>query len=364
LSERLAGADLWSPVVVAGVRLRNRVSVASMTRTSATESGEVTPQMARYYEHFARGGWGLVATEAVFIDHEQSRCRARQPGLATARQRDSWRVVVDAVHAHGAAIFVQLQHAGALAEVGDLPGVAPSAVAPRSKLPLPTPRALTRDEIACIHERFAEAAARAAEAGFDGVELHGGNGYLIDQFLTDYTNHRTDEYGGPIADRVRFAAEAVRAVRAAVPAGYPVGMRLSQHKTADPDYRWPGGDADVRTICHALTVAGVSFLHIGGQRVPSCACGNGQLVCAIAREAASAIVIANGGLESPDRARTLIAAGDADLVSIARGALANPDWPHRVASGLPLSSFDPEMIRPSATLDRAEDWLRAQVLRT
>jgi 2,4-dienoyl-CoA reductase-like NADH-dependent reductase (Old Yellow Enzyme family) len=353
--------DLFSPLTLDGMRLRNRAVVAPMTRTSATAAGEATPQMLRYYEAFARGGWGLVETEATYIDEEQSQCRAGQPGLATARQRDAWRAVVDSVHAHGACVAVQLQHAGALAETrrDGVPSVAPSAVEPRSKQPLPMPRALTRGEIARIHEHFARAASLGVEAGFDAVELHGGNGYLIDQFLTPETNHRTDEYGGPTTHRVRFAVEAVQAVRAVVPRGYPVGVRVQQHKTADPGYTWAGGDVDVRTIVGALVAAGASFVHIGGQSAPARANGNGQLVCSLAKLSGT-VVIVNGGLEAPERAGAILAAGDADLVSIARGALANPDWPHRVSSGLPLRRFDPAMIRPVATLDRAEAWRHEQ----
>ena len=353
--------DLFSPFTIGGMRLRNRAVVAPMTRVSATAGGEATPQMLRYYEAFARGGWGLVETEATYIDEERSQCRAGQPGLATPRQREAWRPIVDSAHAHGARIVVQLQHAGALAETrrDGVPSVAPSAIEPRSRQPLSMPRALTRGEIERIHERFARAASLAVEAGFDGVELHGGNGYLIDQFLTPETNERTDEYGGPMTHRVRFAVEAVQAVRAVVPHAYPVGVRVSQHKTADPGYVWSGGEGDVRTIVSALVAAGASFVHIGGQSAPARANGSGPLVCALAKLSGAA-VIANGGLEAPERAGAILAAGSADLISIARGALANPEWPHRVASGLPLRRFDPAMIRPVATLDRAETWRHEQ----
>src|SRR5262249_4115629 len=146
--------------------------------------------------------------------------------------------------------------------------VAPSPVPPRSSKPLPTPRELTGDEIVRIQRHFGDAAARAVEAGFDGVELHGTNGDLIDQFLTDYTNGRTDRYGGPCVNRIRFACDAVRAVRRAVPADYPVGIRLNQAKSYDPAYEWPGGAVDAVTICRALVDAGASFLHIAGLTEP------------------------------------------------------------------------------------------------
>jgi 2,4-dienoyl-CoA reductase-like NADH-dependent reductase (Old Yellow Enzyme family) len=357
LSDGIGVDRLFEPVSLGRLTLANRAVVAPMTRLSATAEGEVTPQMRRYYEQFARGGWGLVETEATYIDEEHSQCRANQPGLATARQRDAWRTIVDAVHDHGAPFFVQLQHAGALADARNRAGaVAPSAVEPRSKTRLPIPRSLTHEGIARIHDHFARAAELAVEAGFDGVELHGANGYLVDQFLTDYTNRRTDDYGGAVANRIRFAVEAVRAIRRVVPPAFPVGVRVSQHKTADPDYTWPGGEADAVTIFAALAEAGATFLHCGGQNAPSRARMSGAILSGLARRITGVPVMANGGLHQPERARALVASGDADLVSLARGALANTDWPRRVLAGLPLSDFDRAMIRPAATLDNAEAW--------
>jgi 2,4-dienoyl-CoA reductase-like NADH-dependent reductase (Old Yellow Enzyme family) len=353
----ISNADLFSSMTLGTVTLRNRTVVAPMTRLSATVDGLVTDRMVAYYEDFARGGWGLIETEGTYIDEEHSQCRSQQPGLATANHRDAWRRVVDAVHARGAAIFVQLQHAGALAEAHRYrpEAVAPSPVTPHGPRPLPLPRELTRTEIVRIGEHFARASERAVVAGFDGVELHGANGYLIDQFLTDYTNLRTDGYGGSIANRIRFAAEAVEAVRRRVPAGFPVGVRLNQSKTNDPSYVWPGGEADARTIFRSIVAAGASFIHIAGLNAPH-ATRVGQMLPEIAKSLTSVVVIANGGLDDPVRASELIASGRADLVSLARGALANPDWPQRVAANLPLAAYDPAMIRPVPTLENADAW--------
>jgi 2,4-dienoyl-CoA reductase-like NADH-dependent reductase (Old Yellow Enzyme family) len=349
---------LFSSLRVGAVTLANRAVVAPMTRVSAANDGRITDQIVRYYERFACGGWGLIVTEATYCDDEYSQCKLRQPGMATAAHQEAWHRLVRAVHAHGTPIFMQLQHAGALAEArvhrGD--AVAPSAVEPRSRRPLPLPRELTQDEIGRICEGFAQAAARAVAAGFDGIELQGDNGYLIDQFLTDYTNRRSDRYGGPMANRVRFAAEAIRAVRRAVPDDYPVGMRLSPGKSNDPQYRWPGGEADAATIFGAVVAAGASFLHIGGRSGQPPCLATGRLLPELARRLTGVAVIANGGLEDPARAEALLAADHADLVSIARGALANPDWPVRVAADLPLIPYDAGMVQPVPTLDNAEAW--------
>jgi 2,4-dienoyl-CoA reductase-like NADH-dependent reductase (Old Yellow Enzyme family) len=331
--------------------------VAPMTRLSATEQGHVTDRMIAYYKEFARGGWGLIETEGTYIDEEHSQCRNRQPGLATITHRDAWRRVVEAVHARGAGVFIQLQHAGALAEARQYrpEAVAPSAVAPHGPKALRVPRELARAEIVDIQENFARASGRAVEAGFDGVELHGANGYLIDQFLTDYTNLRTDWYGGCIANRIRFATETVEAVRRTVPPGFPVGVRLNQSKTNDPAYAWPGGEADASTIVRSLVAAGASFLHIAGLNASQPIRG-GEMLLGVAKNVTSVVIIANGGLDDPARARALLTTGRADLVSIARAALANPDWPRRVAANLPLAAYDPAMIRPFPTLASADAW--------
>jgi 2,4-dienoyl-CoA reductase-like NADH-dependent reductase (Old Yellow Enzyme family) len=353
----IQNVNLFTTIALGTVTLKNRTVVAPMTRVSATEDGHVTDRIVSYYEEFARGGWGLVETEATYIDAEYSQCRRGQPGMATATHRDAWLRVVEAVHAHGAAIFMQLQHAGAFAEALRYCSetVAPSAVAPRSSKPLPMPRELTAVEIAGIKENFCRAAVRAVEAGFDGVELHGTNGYLIDQFLTDYTNLRTDQYGGSIANRIRFACETVSAVRRAVPAGFPVGIRLNPGKTNDPGYEWPGGETTACEIFRSIVDAGASFLHISGLNAPHPARAT-LMLPDLAKRVTSVAVIANGGLDDPARAEQLLTAGCADLVSLGRGALANPDWPRRVAANASLAAYDPAMIRPVPTLENADAW--------
>jgi len=350
---------LFSPVTIDSVTLRNRTAVAPMTRISAAPDGCVTDRMVAYYDEFARGGWGLIETEATYIDTEYSQCRAHQSGIATTAQRDAWRRVVDAVRARGAAIFIQLQHAGALAEArhNGVETVGPSPVAPRSKKPLPTPRELTVADIARIHDHFARAAMRAVEAGFDGVELHGHNGYLIDQFLTDFTNLRTDGYGGSLDNRIRFAVETLEAVRRAIPAGVPVGIRLNQHRADDPAHVSAASEDEAVTIVRALVGAGASFLHISGLHEPLAGRAN-RLLLDTARTVGQVVVIANGGLDDPARAQALVAKGAADLVALGRGALANPDWPYRVMTNLPLAAYDPAMIKPTPTLDNADAWRR------
>ena len=224
-------------VRLGGLKLDNRFAVAPMTRVSATADGAPTDAMAGYYAEFARGGFGLVITEGTYTDTTHSQGYLNQPGLATDAHAAGWRPVTDAVHAAGVPIVAQLMHAGALSQ-GNSHGVetiAPSAVAPRGAMleeyggagTWPTPREMSAADIDAAIAGFVDAAVRARAAGFDGVEIHAANGYLLDQFLTTYTNHRTDEYGGTVAHRIRLAAQISAAVRTAVGADFLVGVRLS-----------------------------------------------------------------------------------------------------------------------------------------
>lgn len=238
------------PFGLGSLPLRNRFAVAPMTRVSATPEGVPTAQMSEYYREYAAGGFGLIVTEGVYTDATHSQGYFGQPGMVTAAQIAGWRAVTDSAHEAGAAIVAQLMHAGAISQGNTLgfETIGPSAVVPRGQMmadyggaggPWSAPREMTVRDIDQVVTGFAVAAANARDAGFDGVEIHGANGYLLDQFLTDYTNLRTDEYGGPVRNRVRLIAQVLAAVRDAV-GDFPVGVRLSQTKVNDFTYRWPG----------------------------------------------------------------------------------------------------------------------------
>src|SRR5690606_16240367 len=192
---------------IGNLKLANRLAVAPMTRVSATPDGTPTPEMADYYAEFTEGGFGLVITEGTYTDTVYSQGYLNQPGIVTDGQAAAWRGIVERVHAAGARIVLQLMHAGALSQGNryrdDTAG--PSAVPPLGEKmpeygghgPWPTPKAMSADDIDAAVRGFVSSAVRAREAGFDGVEVHAANGYLLDQFLTDYTNRREDAYGGP-----------------------------------------------------------------------------------------------------------------------------------------------------------------------
>ncbi|MFF0905331.1 UNVERIFIED_CONTAM: NADH:flavin oxidoreductase [Kocuria sp. CPCC 205316] len=355
---------LWSPLRIGSTRLENRVALAPMTRISATEEGHATDRMVSYYEAFARGGFGLLITEGIYPDAAYGQGYLFQPGIATEEQARSWADVVDAVHAAGTKIFAQLMHAGAQAQGNRFVDstIGPSAVAPkgeqlgfyRGEGPYPVPAEITAEQMEEVRQAFVSAALRAQDAGFDGVEIHGANGYLLDQFLTDYLNLRTDEYGGSPENRVRFAAEICRAVREAVGPDLTVGIRISQAKVSDHDHRWSGGADEARVIFSTLGATGIDFVHTTEYRATAPAFDDdGPSLAALAKKHSGLPVIANGHLDDPETAVSLLAGGAADVVALGKAALANRDWPRRVRSGLPLGELDASLLAPMADV---KDW--------
>ncbi|MFD5093536.1 tRNA-dihydrouridine synthase [Amycolatopsis thailandensis] len=357
-----------APATLGGLALRNRYAVAPMTRVSAAPDGTPTGEMADYYAEFARGGFGLVFSEGTYPDTAASQGYLNQPGLARDEHVAGWRVVTAGVRAAGGRMIAQLMHAGAISQGNPHRDhtVGPSAVQPRGEMmpayggsgPWAAPRELTTAGIDDIVDGFAAAARRAREAGFDGVEVHAANGYLLDQFLTDYTNRRTDSYGGSVADRIRLTARVVTAVAEAVPE-LVTGVRLSQTKVNDFTYRWPGGRDDAEVIFAAVAEAGADYLHIaseGRNWLETAKLADGGTITALARKVTGLPVIANGGMHDLTQAKEVLEGEHADLLSIGHGALANPDLPARVAAAEPLAEFDRAMVSPTVTVANSRRW--------
>lgn len=351
------------------LELANRFAVAPMTRVSAHPDGTATAEMADYYATFARGGFGLILTEGIYTDTTHSQGYLNQPGLATDAHTEAWRPVVDAVHAAGVPVVAQLMHAGALSQGNSYgaPTVAPSAVTPRGRMleeyggqgAWPKPNALSQSGIDAVVDGFAAAAARAKAAGFDGVEVHAANGYLLDQFLTNYTNLRDDDYGGSVANRTRLTARILSAIRAEVGPQFLVGVRLSQTKVNDFTYRWPGGADDAELIFGTVADTGIDYLHIaseGRDFLETARLSDGHTITALAREVSGLPVLANGGMHDLRQAADVLDGGHADVLTLGRGALANPDLPNRVAAGAELHAFDHAMLSPMATIGNATAW--------
>ncbi|SDC91886.1 2,4-dienoyl-CoA reductase [Massilia sp. PDC64] len=361
-------ASLFEPVALGPSTLPNRLAVAPMTRVSATADGLPTARMADYYAQFAHGGFGLVITEGLYTDEAYSQGYLCQPGLANAVQRDAWRPIVAGVQAGGGRVIAQLMHAGALSQGNPhrTGTIGPSAVRPkgsqmtfyRGSGDYAVPAAMTQQDIDAAVAGFAQAAARAREAGFDGVEIHGANGYLLDQFLSEGINLREDRYGGGIEGRLRLFVDVVDAVRAAVGEDYVVGVRLSQAKVNDFTHRWDGEDEAV-TIFRTVGGLDVDYLHVTEYEAWQPAFGTGPSLAALAKRHGGKPVLANGSLHDPAQALGMVERGEADVVSLGRGALAQADWPQRVRSGAPLAPFDPAILSPLADLENADRW-RAQ----
>lgn len=360
-----APATLFTPLRVGQLTLPNRMAVAPMTRVSATAHGRATEQMANYYEAFAAGGFGLVITEGIYTDKAHAQGYLFQPGLSDDAQRDAWRPLVDRVHSQGGRIIAQLMHAGALSQGNPhRPATkGPSAVLPagqqmtfyRGHGPYRMPEAMTTDEIDQVIEGFGQAARRAQQAGFDGVEIHGANGYLLDQFLTAHTNLRDDRYGGSLENRLRLTVEVIEAARRSTSGDFIVGVRSSQGKVNDFTHKWKGGDDDAARIFGTLGAAPIDYLHTTEFEAWRPAFGEeGASLAALARNHVSVPVLANGSLHDAARAEHLLARQEADFISLGRGALTHADWPARLRAGKPRGEFDRGLLAPIADLDNAD----------
>jgi N-ethylmaleimide reductase len=333
--------DLFSPYTAGELRLRNRVVMAPMTRNRATEDGRATESMAEYYRQ--RAGAGLIITEGT----EPSRTGKgypRTPGIYTEAHVRAWQKVTSAVHEAGGAIVCQVMHAGRMSHPLTQPGhstpVAPSAVrpaglidTPEGERPLVTPRALDPDEIPLVIAEFANAAQRAVAAGFDGIELHAANGYLLHQFLAGNTNLRTDAYGGSPAHRARFVVEVARACAERIGAGR-VGIRIS------PAGRFNDiAEGDTRDIYTALLAGlgplGLAYLHTVRRR-------SVNLDDVVASLWPGAVIVNTGyghGSELDDLL-PLVSEGTADLVSVGRLFISNPDLVYRWRTSASRAEWD------------------------
>jgi 2,4-dienoyl-CoA reductase-like NADH-dependent reductase (Old Yellow Enzyme family) len=357
---------LFAPIVINGRTVKNRLSVAPMTRISATEDGRATETMTRYYERFARGGFGTVITEGIYTDQAFSQGYVHQPGMTGEAQANAWKPVVSGIKTHGAFAIAQMMHAGAISQGNRFRDttVGPSAVRPKGeqmkfyhgKGRYALPATITDAQIADAINGFAESARRAIDvAGFDAIEIHGANGYLLDQFLTDYTNTRADRWGGATENRVRLILETFKAVRAKVGARVPVGVRISQGKVNDYDHKWAGAERDGEIIFGSLADAGADFIHVTEFEAwkPAFAARGPSLMRLAKRYAPRTAIFANGGLHNVEHAVAALDDG-ADIITIARGALANPDLPGRLLDRNALNDFDPAILGPIANIKESE----------
>ena len=335
--------DLFAPVRLGSLELKNRFVMAPMTRNRAGEGTAPTALNAEYYAQ--RAGAGLIVTEGT-QPSAVGQGYPNTPGLHTDAQVAGWRLVADAVHARGGRIFAQLMHVGRIGHpvITGVQPVAPSAITPDGEVftqegmkPFTEPRALETSELPGVVAEFVDASRRAVEAGLDGVELHSANGYLLHQFLADSTNVRTDAYGGSPANRARFVVEVATAVAGAIGAD-KVGIRVS-----------PGGtfNAMVETeveqtyaaLVEGLEPLGLAYLHI--TEGPETSFGE-----ALAKQFGGIVIASTAftGDSSLATAQETVDTGHGDLFAIGRDFIANPDLVQRLRTGAPLNEQRTELF--------------------
>ncbi|GER22246.1 alkene reductase [Zafaria cholistanensis] len=336
---------LFSPLALGEMELPNRLVMAPLTRVRAGKQGVPGPLVAEHYRQ--RASLGLIVSEGVYPSHAGQGFPG-QPGLVTAEQLEGWAKVTSAVHAEGGRIFAQVMHAGRVTHPATNGGhevVAPSAIAVdgetrtyEGKKPLPVPRALAAAELPGIIQEFVQASRNAIQAGFDGVELHAANGYLLHEFLSPAANRRTDAYGGSPENRARFVIEVAEAVAAAIDPNR-VGIRISPEHNIQGALEVDGDDVR-QTYGHLvdalapLNLAYLSVLH----KEPT-----GGLVQDL-RSRFNGTFLVNTGFDevtTPEEAAALVADGHADAVVVGRPAIANPDLVRRWREGLPVNVPDP-----------------------
>lgn len=332
---------LFDPVRLGALELANRIVMAPLTRARASDDRIPNELMRAYYQQRATAG--LILTEATIVTPKGAGY-ARTPGIYNDTQVEAWKPITDAVHDKGGKIVMQLWHVGRISDPslldGDLP-VAPSAIQPaghvsllRPMRPYPTPRALDISEIPGIVEAYRKGAENARKAGFDGVEIHGANGYLLDQFLQDKTNKREDAYGGPVENRARLMLEAVDAaisVWGASRVGLHLAPRGDSHDIGDSNPK-----ATFGYVAREAGKRGLAFLftreHLGEDRLSP-----------YLKSEFGGALIANEGF-SPADADAEIAAGRADAIAWGKEFIANPDLVERLAGKSPRNALVPETI--------------------
>lgn len=337
--------NLYDPLAAGELSLPNRIVMAPLTRVRSHADGVPSDLNVEHYAQ--RAGLGLIITEGVFPSAE-SKAYPGQPGIATAEQAAGWARVADAVHSQGGRIVMQLMNGGRVSHpeiTGTDRIVAPSAVAidgevrtPVGKTAYPVPHALTLEELPDIRDEFVAAARRAIDAGLDGVEIHGANGYLLHEFLSPAANRRTDAYGGSPEARASFVVEVVRAVATEIGAGR-VGLRLSPaHNIQDIAETDPADVLSTYTaIVDALAPLGLAYLSVLHAE-PA-----GELVQTL-RSRFGGVLIANSGfgtVTTKAEAERLVAEGAADAVAVGRLAIANPDLVERWRDGHPENEPNP-----------------------
>ncbi|ARS52487.1 NADH:flavin oxidoreductase [Kushneria konosiri] len=365
-SAQALAAPLFEPLSLGPVTIPNRIVMAPMTRNQSP-GGVPGDDVAAYYKSRAEGGVGLIITEGTYIDHPGANGYPAVPAFYGEAALAGWKKVVDGVHAAGGRIVPQLWHVGRERRPGVEPDMSVPGFGPMSIVEdgVEVVKAMTEQDIQDVAASFARAAREAKAIGFDGIELHGAHGYLIDQFLWAQSNQRRDEYGGSVENRLRFPRLIVRAVREAVGPDFPIIFRFSQWKLSDYEARIAETPEALGELLNPLAADGVDIFHASTRRVWEPAFeGSSKTLATWARELTGCPVIAVGSVgldktfrtghftrtEDPtSKSRVNVeelamwrARGDFDMIAIGRALLSDPQWARKVRDGRldELSDFD------------------------
>ena len=339
---------IFSPFHLKDFRLKNRLGVAPMTRMSSPGDSIPRQDVFEFLVRRAQNGAALIYTEAIVTDYESAQGYPGQARLVTERQIRAWRPVVEAMRAAGAVSIMQMFHCGRIAWPEVNPAgriIAPSPLAPRdlnpfTGKPYPVPDEMSQFDIEHVILGFVETARGAVAAGFDGVEIHAAHGYLINEFLSSYSNRRTDLFGGTVANRYRLLHEIIQAVAPVIPDNRFLTVRISDWGIVDMEVSLFGTKEEYQEIISLLSQEPIEAISVSTYDYKQKAFGTGQNMAQITREATKLPILICGKIY--DRATAEDALGDADIALSAKSVLLNPNWVEEVRQGKPLPLYKSE----------------------
>lgn len=339
---------LFTEFRIKDCNLKNRIGVAPMTRMSSPGGSIPRRDVFDFLVRRAKNGAAIIYTEAIVTDYESAQGYPRQSRILTQPQIEAWKPVVREIQEQGAIAIMQMFHCGRMAWPDINPAqrsIAPSAIAPKQVNPLtgapyPVPEAMSGFDIEHVITGFVETAKGAVEAGFDGIEIHGAHGYLINQFLSAYSNQRNDDYGGSVANRCRFALEIIRAVNDVIPKECLLTFRISNWGIADMEVSLFESKKEYQEIIRYLSKESLDAISVSTYEYAQTAFGTDSNMTQLTREATDLPLMICGGIH--DRSSAEDALRDADIVLSAKSLLLNPDWVAQVKANHPLPRYKSE----------------------
>jgi len=344
----MSSDSLFSPFQLKNFTLKNRIGVAPMTRMSSVQDSVPRQDVLDFLVHRAENNAAIVYTEAIVTDYESGQGYPGQARITTQRQIEAWQPVVRAIQQHGSIAIMQMFHCGRMAWPEVNPAnriIAPSPLTPKQDNPLtgkpyPVPDEMSRFDIEHVINGFVETAKGAVAAGFDGIEIHGAHGYLINQFLSSYCNQRSDSYGGSVENRYRFAHEIIQAVRSVVPEDRLLTFRISNWGVADMEVSLYSSKEEYQQIIKLLSRESIDAISVSTYDFTLQAFDTEQNMAQITREATDLPIMICGKIY--DRASADKALGDADIILSAKSILLNPNWVADLQAGKPMDAYASE----------------------